>query len=149
MARKEQPREEQPSGGRTDNGESSIYYGADGYWHGRVTMGIRDDGTPDRRHIRRKAGSAGKDDHKVEAVVIKLVRDLEKERDNGTARKTGPKWTVEKWLRHWVEEIAAPTVRYKTITTYRANVYKHLIPGIGAHRLEGSSPNTSKSCTRG
>ncbi len=55
-------------------------------------------------------------------------------------QRSGPKWTVEKWLRHWVEEIAAPTVRYKTITTYRTVVYKHLIPGIGAHRLERIEP---------
>nr|WTB36443.1 hypothetical protein OG781_08920 [Streptomyces sp. NBC_00830] len=27
---------------------------ADGKWHGRVTVGIRDDGKPDRRHVERK-----------------------------------------------------------------------------------------------
>jgi len=28
-------------------GASSIYKGADGFWHGRVTVGVRDDGRPD------------------------------------------------------------------------------------------------------
>jgi integrase len=36
---------------RAANLRSSIYQGEDGYWHGRVTMGVRDDGTPDRRHV--------------------------------------------------------------------------------------------------
>jgi len=37
---------------RAANGRSSIYLGKDGYWHGRVTMGVRDDGKPDRRHVK-------------------------------------------------------------------------------------------------
>jgi integrase len=36
---------------RAANGRSSIYHGNDGAWHGRVTMGVRDDGCPDRRHV--------------------------------------------------------------------------------------------------
>ena len=31
---------------RQRNGSSSVYFGADGYWHGRVTVGVRDDGRP-------------------------------------------------------------------------------------------------------
>ncbi|HET7013702.1 MAG TPA: hypothetical protein VFI65_07315 [Streptosporangiaceae bacterium] len=31
---------------RTPNLRSSIYLGADGRWHGYVTMGIKDDGSP-------------------------------------------------------------------------------------------------------
>lgn len=29
---------------RHRNGKSTIHKGADGYWHGRVTVGLRDDG---------------------------------------------------------------------------------------------------------
>ncbi len=36
---------------RQSNLRSSIYRGEDGYWHGRVTVGVRDDGTLDRRHV--------------------------------------------------------------------------------------------------
>ncbi len=39
---------------RQPNGASSIYLGKDGKWHGRVTVGVRDDGKPDRRHNERK-----------------------------------------------------------------------------------------------
>ena len=40
------------------NNRSSIYLGQDGYWHGRVTMGLKDNGKPDRRHIMRKGDGA-------------------------------------------------------------------------------------------
>jgi integrase len=119
-------RKRRAEGTRNPNGTSSVYLGNDGKWHGRVTMGVRDDGRPDRRHVKRN----------TEAEVIRAVRDLEKQRDAGKVRKPGRAWTVEKWLRHWVENIAAPSVRRTTMVGYRSSVYNHLIPGIGAHRLD-------------
>jgi integrase len=93
-------------------------------------MGVRDDGKPDRRHV----------EAKTETEVTEKVRKLESARDAGKARKAGPVWTVEKWLRHWVENISAPTVRDTTADSYRNAVYKHLIPGVGAHRLDRIQP---------
>jgi len=87
VAMKEGPEDEQPNT-RSANGESTIYYGADGYWHGRVTMGVRDDGRADRRHIMRKAGPEGEEDLKTRDKVAKLVRELEKQRDQGTAKRS-------------------------------------------------------------
>jgi len=89
-------------------------------------MGVGDDGKADRRHVKRTS----------EADVIKAVRRLERERDSGSVRKAGPAWTVEKWLDHWYEQIASPSVRYKTRTYYRTAIDKYLLPGIGAHRLD-------------
>ncbi|MEV4134404.1 tyrosine-type recombinase/integrase [Dactylosporangium sp. NPDC049742] len=124
---------------RRANGESSIYQGADGYWHGRVTVGIKDDGTPDRRHVRGK----------TEALVKTKVKRLEKERDNGTLRKAGESWTVAKWLTHWLENIATPpNVRENTASGYRVAVRVHLIPGLGAHRLEKLTPEHIEKMTR-
>lgn len=124
-------RRKRPEGTRAPNGASSIYYSEyDKKWHGRVTVGVRDDGKPDRRHVKR--GS--------EAEVIKEVRRLERERDSGMVRKPGHTWTVEKWLVHWYKEIAAPSVRYKTRTYYRTAMDKYLLPGIGAHRLDRLEP---------
>jgi integrase len=116
--------------GRKPNGASTVYHGSDGDWHGRVTVGTKPDGRPDRRHVRGK----------TQAVVIRKVRELERERDAGTVRKVGQRWTVATWLTHWVETIAAPAVRETTMVGYRAAVYKHLIPGVGAHRLERLEP---------
>ncbi|MEU7902174.1 site-specific integrase [Actinoplanes sp. NPDC049118] len=115
---------------RKPNGASTTYLGTDGDWHGRVTVGTKQDGKPDRRHVRGK----------TEAAVIRKVRQLEKERDSGTVRKAGQRWTVNTWLTHWTETIAEPSVRQTTMVGYRAAVYKHLIPGVGAHRLEKLEP---------
>jgi integrase len=111
---------------RAPNGASTIYFGKDGYWHGRVTVGVRDDGTPDRRH--RKSKSKG--------AVIKRVRELEKLRDEDRVPKAGQRWTLAAWLRYWLENIACPpNIGENTYAAYRVDVENHLIPGIGAHRL--------------
>jgi integrase len=115
---------------RASNGRSSIYQGADGHWHGRVTVGVKDDGTPDRRH------TMSKDRQKVTTKV----KEWERQRDAGKVRKPGRAWTVERWLEHWVENIAASTVRRTTMVGYRSSIYNHLIPGVGAHRLDKLRP---------
>jgi integrase len=115
---------------RQPNGRSSIYLGKDGKWHGRVTVGIRDDGTPDRRHVERK----------TRAEVTAAVRELEKQRDAKTVRKPGKAWTVKTWLTHWIENVAPLAVNDNTMVGYRVAVQKHLIPGLGAHRLDRLKP---------
>jgi integrase len=47
---------------------------------------------------------------------------------------------VEQWLNHWLENIAKPSVRYKTHTGYSTAVHKHLIPGVGKHKLGRLEP---------
>ncbi|WP_435296549.1 tyrosine-type recombinase/integrase [Streptomyces sp. YPW6] len=115
---------------RQPNGRSSIYQGKDGKWHGRVTVGTRDDGKPDRRHVERK----------TRAAVTTAVRELEKQRDSGAVRKAGRAWTVEVWLTHWVENIAPLAVNENTMVGYGVAVRKHLIPALGAHRLDKLGP---------
>lgn len=115
---------------RQPNGRSSIYLGADGYWHGRVTVGIRDDGTPDRRHVKRK----------TRAEVTAAVRELEKQREAKTMRKPGRAWTVTTWLTHWIDSIVPLAVNENTAAGYGYAVRKHLIPGLGAHRLDRLKP---------
>jgi integrase len=72
--------------------------------------------------------------------VTAKVKDLEEQRDEGTVTKPGQSWTVGKWLLHWLENIAKLSVRYRTYTGYRTAVHKHLIPGVGAHRLHRLEP---------
>jgi len=119
-----------PAGTRAPNGASTIYLGKDGRWHGRVTVGAKDDGSPDRRHIGRK----------TEAEVIAAVRALERERDAGTVRRPGRAMNVEAWLDHWLENIARPSIRYKSYRAYRTAVRQHLAPGIGRHRIDRVQP---------
>ncbi len=115
---------------RQPNGRSSIYLGKDGKWHGRVTVGVRDDGKPDRRHVERK----------TRAEVTAAVQKLEKDRDAHTVRKPGKAWTVGAWLNHWVESIAPLAVGENTMVGYGVAVRKHLVPGLGAHRLDRLAP---------
>ena len=117
-------------GTRAPNGASSIYLGVDGKWHGRVTVGVKDDGSPDRRHVERR----------TEGEVIAAVRKLERERESGTVRKAGNAMTVEAWLMHWVKNIARPSVKYKSYRAYRTAVDQHLVPGVGKHRIDKIAP---------
>lgn len=116
---------------RRPSGASSVYRGGDGYWHGRVTVGIKDDGTPDRRHVMGER----------QADVLRKVRELEKQRDARRVPRAGERWTVATWLDHWVNTIAVPPhVSENTHDGYRVDVRKHLVPGLGAHRLDKLEP---------
>lgn len=122
-------------GTRKPNGASTIYYSEyDGCWHGRVTVGVKDNGSPDRRHVKRKA--MGEDDKKAYNAVQEAVRKLEQERDAGTVRKAGRTMLVEEWLVHWLENITQPTLKYNAYRAYRTAVHRHLIPGLGKHRMD-------------
>jgi len=111
---------------RNANGDSSIYQDKDGNWHGRVSMGTKVDGSPDRRHVRGKNKTA----------VSQKVRELVRERATGEYAAAGTNPTVEQWLIHWVENVAPRNVRRKTLASYETDVYRHLIPGIGGNRLK-------------
>lgn len=125
-------RSERPEGSRNPNGAGSFYYSeSDGYWHARVTVGVLDNGKPDRRHVMRRD----------EDAAFEEYRKLLNERDEGTVRKKGRASTVESWLRQWVEDIAPLTARYKTMRGYQTAVYRHLIPGIGAHKMTQIEPS--------
>jgi integrase len=116
---------------RSANFRSTIYQDKHGRWVGRVTMGVRDNGRPDRRHVR---GA-------TRAEVTLKVRALERARDSGTARSAGQRWTVAGWLEYWIANIAVPPhIADNTHAGYRVDVSKHLVPGIGAHRLEKLTP---------
>jgi integrase len=124
-------RRKRAEGTPAPNGASSIYFGKDGYWHGRVTVGLKDDGQPDRRHVKRKN----------EGDVIRAVRRLERERDDGKVRKAGQAWTVTQWLKHWLENvIAPPVITENAYIAYEVAARIHLIPDIGAHKLDKLEP---------
>src|SRR5688572_21690656 len=117
---------------RKPSGTSSIYKGSDGYWHGRVTVGKKDDGTPDRRHVMSKS----------EAAVRKGVKGLEKLRDEKRLPKAGERWTLTRWLRYWLDEIASPPhVAETTHAGYKVDVENHLVPSIGGQWLDDLEPD--------
>ncbi len=64
---------------RASSGESSIYRDQTGRWHGYVSMGLKDNGRRDRRHV---SGAKRKD-------VVEKVRELERKRDAGVSGVAG------------------------------------------------------------
>ncbi|MEO3937583.1 tyrosine-type recombinase/integrase [Dermatophilaceae bacterium Soc4.6] len=104
---------------------STRYRGADGRWHGRVTMGTRLDGRPDRRHVSRK----------TKAELDQAVRALERARDRGQYAWTEADPTLGQWLEHWLENVIPTAIRWKTLSTYRSQMRLHVIPALGPMRL--------------
>jgi integrase len=116
---------------RNANGRSSVFEDAHGVWHGWVTVGVKENGESDRRHMRGKTKTA----------VTEKVKKLERERDAGSIRRPGQTWTVEKWLLHWLCSIVAPpAITQNAYDAYEVAVRVHLIPGVGAHRLDKLEP---------
>jgi integrase len=116
--------------GKRASGESSIYRDEDGRWHGFVSMGKKENGRRDRRHV-----SGAK-----RADVVAKVRAIEAKRDAGVVDAAGRAPTVGEWLDHWLDNIAARKVRARTLESYRSTVRLHLRPGIGHHRLDRLQP---------
>lgn len=124
---------------RTPNLRSSIYQGSDGRWHGWVTMGIKDDGSPDRRH---RTG-------RTEAEVTAKVRMLENERDAGKVNKPGRAPTVAEWMTTYLDTICARLVASgsmapRTLDDYRSKTRLWIIPMVGQHRLDRLLPRTPR-----
>lgn len=122
--------------GRRRNGESSVYFSeSDGKWHGWVTVGVKANGSPDRRH------RMGTDESKVRAAV----KELEKLRAKNQAGKAGRPPTIETWLTTWMDtacarKVADGTMAPRTLDDYRSKCRLYVFPGIGKHRVDKLAP---------
>ncbi len=112
-------------GTRAGNQRSSVFQGNDGRWYGFVTMGIRSDGSPDRR---KRTGA-------TRAEVVRKVRELERQRTDQSALPAGLSPRLETWLTEWLRATAL-RVRPSTLSGYTVDVYHHINPAIGKHRLD-------------
>lgn len=112
--------------GRQPNRRPTIFQGGDGLWHCYVTLGTKPNGKLDRRH--RQARTATEVAQKVDELLAQT------QRGGGIPQKIV---TVEQWLTHWVETVVRPQKAHKTYTGYRALITNHIVPNIGAWRLDG------------
>lgn len=123
-------------GKRSPNLRSSIYYSdSDGYWHGWVVMGVKNDGSIDRRH--RMA--------KTEGEVTEKVRKLEAQRDSGKPSKPGRPPTVAEWMNEYLGKVCVRLVSSgkmspRTLDDYRSKSRNWIVPLLGRHRLNRLLP---------
>ena len=116
---------------RRDKGTGALFKRADGYWVGGVQLPPGPDGKRRYKRIVRKDRNA----------AMAALRQLKSDLDAGRIT-AGPGMTVEKWLDYWQREIL-PTRKIKpdTVISYRSMVRLHLIPALGAKRLDRLHPS--------
>ena len=111
------------------SGESTIYKDAAGRWHGYVSMGLKENGARDRRHV---SGTKRAD-------IVKKVRALEEIRDAGVVLASGKGMTVDQWMTHWLETIAVRRIRPSTAAGYGSCLIR-IKRDLGHHRLDRLQP---------
>jgi integrase len=114
---------------RRTRGDGAFYQRADGMWVGRVELA-----TVDGKRRYRWVTSKNRN------TAIDKLKKVRREVEDGTLAVTGST-TVEKWLTRWLEEIHGPKIRPGTLVDYQSIVNKHLIPTLGAKRLDKLTPD--------
>lgn len=110
-------------------GENAIYERADGMWCISIELPVGLDGKRRRKVVCRK------DKKKALAERDKQKLLLSKNGDLVTSSVT-----VEKWMNHWMDDIAPLKIRPKTLAGYRTVVNGYIIPLLGKKRLEKLTP---------
>lgn len=121
--------------GRRGAGEGSIYRRSDGRYFYAVDLGW----------------SAGKRQRRtVSASTLKALhlkrRKLDDELRAGL--KADGTMTVARWLEVWLDDVAAVSVRPRTLVGYRSYVDTHLSPQLGKHRLKDLRPDHVRALYR-
>lgn len=70
--------------------------------------------------------------------ALRRLQDLKKEVAKGNIVSTAKRGrgTLGEWLTYWVEEVARPNISPNTLRSYRNSVNRHIIPHIGAVKLD-------------
>ena len=106
-------------------GEGAIYKRAsDGMWCASVEL-------PSIDGKRRRKVIARKD----KAAVVKLLRETQAQLAKHGNLATSST-TLDKWMTHWMDDIAPLSIRPKTLAGYRTVVTGYIIPLLGTKRLE-------------
>lgn len=105
--------------------KTSIYEGADGYWHAKVPVGRRDDGTIDRAHLKARTEA------EIEAAVA-LLKAGQAPAESPAVPKAPHEVTLAEWVDRWLNERLPLEGRaHKTIYGYRSDLGRHVLPVLG------------------
>lgn len=115
---------------RNANNSGTIRQRPDGRWEGRVTVGINPGtGKPMRKSI---YGTTQKEvRQKMQKVLVEI--------DEGTYTVPA-KLTVKQWCEMWLDEYNS-NVKPTTIDRYRSDLQNHIIPTLGAVKLNALTPS--------
>lgn len=113
-----------PKKRRRAKGEGGLYQRADGMWMAQVLL-------PDGKYYQRG--------RKKYADAVAELAAMRKDLANGILPNAG-QITVAQWLDYWVDTIAAPRLKPRTLATYRSTIKHQLIPHVGRRSWGGSSP---------
>lgn len=112
---------------RQPKGHSTTYFSkSEGRWLTWVNLGKKANGKLNRLPVR---GSTAKES----ADRADALRERAK---RGASVPTKIE-TVEQWLTHWVHKIVREELAWKTFQGYEIAVRRHMIPHIGAWKLDG------------
>lgn len=100
-------------------------------WSAAYVLGYRN-GKPIRRRVtaNTKSGAAAR------------LRELREKHEAETLPASGKTPTVEQWMNHWLNNIAARKVAPLTLeNSYRQKVRDYIVPLLGHHRLDKLTPD--------
>lgn len=107
-------------------GEGSVYKrAADGLWCTSVELPPGLDGRRRRKTITSKD----------KGVVVKKLREAQLQLAKHGNLATSSV-SVEKWMQHWMDDVAPLSIRPKTLAGYKTVVNGYIIPLLGKKRLE-------------
>lgn len=107
---------------RRTKGEGSIYQRADGRWFGSVDLGY-----VGGKRVRRTVSAP------TMTEVRRKLRALQREIEDGVLPTD---MTVEQWITHWLDTVAAVDLRARTVQGYRGYAAQWIYPTIGRHKLD-------------
>ena len=113
--------------------EGSVYQRADGRWTAVLSLGIGRDGKRVRKQVygSDKTSVLAKVDAERRKALLRTPSQIDNERV-----------TLGEYLAIWLDEIVKPTIRVRTYDSYDGVISRHIVPHIGAQRLDKIKPIT-------
>ena len=117
---------------RRGHNEGTIKERADGLWEARVSL-------PGGK----RKSLYGKTRRDVQDKLRAALRDMDAGLDLTAGRQT-----VGQFLDRWLDDVVAPTLAPKTVSSYREIVRVHLVPALGRHELTKLTPQHVQALLR-
>lgn len=115
---------------RRGRGEGAIYKKAENLWCAQLTTGYDGNATRKRRYV------YGKTKNEVQKRLIELQSTL------ASGSLADPKrMRVTDYLKHWLEDIARPTIRASTYVRYEGLLRTHVYENIGGIQVSSLQPS--------